>query len=158
MSSWRQKILVVLLALPLLGFVLFEGRFFLGYFENHRMPEKFLLNDGFSGWAVVTYGESSCSPAVAASGFRIIEVSAAGAACVSSPAPQGWAEDVFAYRGMPLLNLFSNPKSGVNRIWYEHSRLRQDASKAYVFYVGDPFPKDVLKEQLKALDARFSPQ
>lgn len=158
MPSWRQKTLVLLLALPLLGFVLFEGRFFLGYFETHRMPEKFLLNDAFSGWVVVTYGDASCPPAVETSGFRVIEVSAAGESCVSSPAPKGWAEDVFAYRAMPLLNLFSNPKSGVNRIWYEHSRSRQDASKAYVFYVGDPFSKEILKEQLKVLNARFSPQ
>lgn len=156
MKRLGQKILVLLLASPLVLFVLLQSRFFAQYWGSHRVPEKFVMADGYVGWIIVEYGNVSCPASVERDGFRVETVPADGVLCTSSPMPGGWADDVYEYAGAPRSNLLSNPQTGMNRIWHEHAESVGGAKRFYVFYVGDRLAEAELKRELKALHERLA--
>lgn len=156
MKRFAQKFFVILLASPLILFILMQSRFFTRYWSAHRVPEKFVLADGYVGWVIVEYGNPSCPASVERDGFRVETVPADGVVCSSSSMPGGWADDVYEYAGTPRFNLLSNPQTGMNRIWHEHAESVAGEKRFYIFYVGERLMETELKRELKALHERLA--
>lgn len=150
MSQIGKKLLVILLALPLILFAVFEARFFLSYWTAHRSPSRYVIPDDYRGWIVVRYGDPACPPSTPENDFAVLHVSAEPS-CTSDPLPKGWAEDVFAYASRPSENLAANPASGLNRIWHKTVFAEEhpnSAMKRLVFYVGDKLTKKKLEREI----------
>lgn len=157
----RKKLLVILIALPLVLFFVLEMRFFVDYLRSRRTPNVFLLPDNHTGWVIIKYDDPACPPLIEEDGVLIYQITT-GSFCTSSSYQGGWAEDGFYYAMQTGPNLASNPQGGANHIWHEFTRhigASQNGGEFtyYIFYVGDKLPPNHIDGEIRRIDERLSP-
>jgi len=64
---------------------------------NTRMPDRWLIPDGYVGWLVVQYKNPACAPLPTSGGYNVLRIPPNGRLCTSSPQPDGEAFDKFEY-------------------------------------------------------------
>lgn len=142
-----EKILVLLIGLPLFLYAIFEARNFWFYFQNQREPVHYVLPKDYLGWVVITY-DADCPTSQQIKGVRTYVVTENGLLCVQDVAPEGFAQDQVYHENRPEQNLLQHPSSLANYVWYDKSFIT--AGKSYfVFYVGHEVPK---KDQPKLFE------
>ena len=149
----KNYFLVLLLALPLILYVIFQVQFFQQYLSVKRAPRRFVIPDSYSGFVVVVFENPSCQ-VLGESSPVLYDINSNGDFCTSSQADGGFGEDMYVYKSAPQQNLISDSLSGLNRIWYEDFH-RENQNSVYTFYVGDKIPVNQLGEEIKSRNVRI---
>lgn len=55
------------------------------------------IPEGYRGWVVIQYGDSSCPPLKSEGIYLVVRFSPRGRACTSAPQPRGWTIDRHYY-------------------------------------------------------------
>jgi len=130
----KTKIVVLLIALPLLAFFIAEAFFSFNYFEHRRIPETYILPDDYEGWVIVEYENQNCPKLQKHEKYLIYNINAQGFFCTKSSPQKGWATNQYFYSSQQQTNLMQNPRTNMNHIWHEdYLAIPQPL---YVFYVG----------------------
>lgn len=140
----------MLLALPLLFYVLLQIGFFQYYLTSQRAARHFVLPDGYQGFVVMAFDHPSCPSIKSENGVWTFRVSAQGDFCTATALESGFGDDTYSYASDANRNLLSDPLSGVNYIWYE-----QAGSKLYTFYVGFKVPLTQLQDAIQKRDEKI---
>lgn len=157
-SPIKSKIVVLLIATPLVAYFTLEFIFGFRYFNQRRVPDKFVLPENFIGWVIAEFENPNCDIAIEKKGYREILINKEGYTCTQSKALKGWAENHYQFTNHPDANLMQNPKSNLNWIWNENW-VQKDAKLFYIFYVGrrkiQGKDNEIFEETIKPKLARF---
>jgi hypothetical protein len=111
----------------------------LSLFEKHRQPARYLLPQGFTGWAVVEYGVVGAPPTPLEDGFLLYRFPASGKIQSSSSQENGWATDEYYYSD-PTGKNTRLPFTGLGKggmIWAPRSGGKGASGSTYgAFFVG----------------------
>lgn len=132
----KKKILIILIALPLAAFFLWEIIFTIQYYTQRRTPEKFILPDDYNGWVLIEWNNPFCPELQIEADYRLYPVTTEGYFCTKSLPEKGWATNWYHFKSSPQRNIMQNPKSNLNRIWHEH-HYSYSNRPIYTFYVGN---------------------
>jgi len=145
--SLAQKVLVILIGLPLFLYAIFEAYNFWFYAQNQRSAVHYVLPQDYLGWVVITY-DVACPVSQRIDGMQTYIVPANGLLCVQDRAGDGFAQDQVVHENRPEQNLLQHPSSLANYVWYE-KRFDSGGKSYFVFYVGFEVPK---KDQPKLFE------
>lgn len=135
MKRVGQKILVLLIALPVVIYVIFETKN-IGYFlTNQREPARYILPDGYQGWVAILYNDH-CDAALKENGYDVYVIPDKGWICTSTQRERGFSQDIIIYKSSPKKNLLKHPGTKMNFIWHDHKRQLKTDETAFLFYVG----------------------
>lgn len=87
------------------------------------------IADGYKGWAVVRYDDSSCAPLKPEGIFLVITIPSSGVGCTSNPVHEGWQISLYEYvsGGKVTRRIRQSNWGGGREIWagfsmpYKHS-------------------------------------
>jgi hypothetical protein len=140
-NKLKQMLLIVLLGMPIVFFIVGEAAQTWGYFKHRRMPERFVLTDGFQGWVTLVYDFPDCDALPVADGKRLYNIPTTGELCTQSPYTPGWAEDTFVFASAPDDNIAQNQKMPGNKIWnetqFDYKHANGKVLTVRGFWVGD---------------------
>lgn len=155
MKGFGQKLLVVLIALPIFVYVVLEARNLKYFLSHQREPAQFVLKDNFKGWVVLTF-DSECDPVQKQDDKFEYRIPESGWLCVAEPRQRGFSQDSVVYENHTKQNLLKHPGTKANFVWLAHKRTLPDETLAFAFYVGYAVPKKERSRVIAELEDKIS--
>lgn len=115
----KQRFIILLIALPLILFVIFEIKFIYDYNFQRRDPSKYILPTQYTGWVFIETNNPNCPKIQKEQNYYIFPINQNGYFCTSSKRKSGWGNDIYIYGDKPHQNLIADPQLGKNKIWNE---------------------------------------
>jgi uncharacterized protein DUF6843 len=145
-----RRILVGLLLVPLLGIGVAlttlefkNGQFLVAGFGR---PIRVELPPGYRGWVVIEYDNPKCPPFRVQGLVLVIDVSASGRGCTSSPIPRGWRSYRYDYvhADGTRTQLRTTDWDGEQEVWQlsYHLREQSDPRTYEVLFIGTKAERD----------------
>jgi len=104
---------------------------------QRRIPDRYILPDGYTGWVKLDYIVKDAPPLPIEDGYRVVRFSADGYAETSSESLRGWASDRFEYANgdeLPEEKVFVRFDGAISaRQWWSPGQLDHGCS-----FIGTP--------------------